>query len=82
MSNTTKRRIKEVFALWMIGEGVIGSLRPRRYMELWRFGPKAYRELIDNLTEHPTATRLLCAAEVGVGVWWGLRQTRRKPTVG
>jgi len=58
----------------MIGEGIIGTLRPKRYLQLWRFGPKAYREFIDTLTDHSTSTRLLCTAEAGVGIWWALRQ--------
>jgi hypothetical protein len=77
MSDKGNKRVKELLALWMVGEGVIGSLRPRRYMQLWRFGPKAYRKFIDTLTDHPTATRMLCAAEAGVGVWWALRQTSK-----
>ena len=75
MARTSKQRIKEVIALAMIGEGIIGSLRPRRYLRLWRFGPQRYRKFIDTLVEHPTATRLLCAAEAGAGIWWALRQT-------
>jgi hypothetical protein len=74
MTEQGNKRIKELIALWMIGEGVIGAVRPRRYLQLWRFGPKAYREFIDSLTAHPTATRLVCAAEAGVGMWWALRQ--------
>ena len=74
MANRRNQRIKELVAIWMIGEGIIGALRPRRYMRLWRFGPRSYRELIDLLMDHPNATRALCAAEAGIGLWWALRQ--------
>ena len=77
MTENGSKRLKELFALWMIGEGVIGSLRPKRYLQLWRFGPKAYRKFIDALTDHPNAMRVLCATEAGVGVWWALRQTSK-----
>jgi hypothetical protein len=45
-------------------------------MRLWRFGPKAYRNFIDALADHPQATRLMGAAEAGLGVWLALRNTR------
>ncbi|MEP7343279.1 MAG: hypothetical protein ABI977_36485 [Acidobacteriota bacterium] len=74
MKDKEYKRLKELLALWMVGEGIIGSLRPERYMRLWRFGPKAYRKFIDALTDHPNATRMVCAAEAGIGLWWALRQ--------
>jgi hypothetical protein len=74
MSDKGNKRIKGLLALWMVGEGIIGALRPKRYLQLWRFGPKGYREFIDALTDHPNSMRLLCAAEAGVGIWWALRQ--------
>jgi len=76
MSKKGKNRLKELFAIGMIGEGIIGALRPRRYMMLWRFGPKAYRNFIDALADRPQATRLMCAAEAGLGVWLALRNAR------
>jgi hypothetical protein len=74
MSSNGSKRLKEVLALWMVGEGLIGALRPRRYMQLWRFGPERYQKFIETLTDHPNTTRLLCAAEATIGVWWALRQ--------
>lgn len=77
MKNKRNQRIKELIALWLVGEGIVGAIRPKRYLQLWRFGPKAYRKFIDTLTEHPNATRAFCAAEAGVGLWWALRQINR-----
>lgn len=77
MAKERNKRLKELLAIWMLGEGVVGSLRPKRYMRLWRFGPKAYRKFIDRITDHPNATRLACAAEAGVGLWLALRQTSK-----
>ncbi|HEY8460007.1 MAG TPA: hypothetical protein VIM99_06475 [Blastocatellia bacterium] len=69
-------RFMEILAIGMIGEGIIGAIRPRRYMRLWRFGPKAYRNFIDALADHSQATRLMFAAEAGLGVWLALRNMR------
>lgn len=77
MTDKANKRIKELIALWMLGEGIVGSLRPKRYLQLWRFGPKPYRKFIDALTDHPNATRAVCAAEAGVGLWWALKQTSK-----
>jgi len=75
MTSKSNKRIKELVALWLLGEGIVGAIRPKRYMKLWRFGPEPYKEFIDTLTDHPNATRILCAAEAGLGLWWALRQT-------
>lgn len=69
------KRMKELLAIGMIGEGVIGFLAPKRYMQLWKFGPKPYQEFIESIVEHPNLTRLCCGVEVGVGIWLALRQT-------
>jgi len=76
MPGKRNSRIVEMLAIGMIGEGIIGAIRPRGYMRLWRFGPRAYRNFIDALVSRPQATRLMCAAEAGLGVWLALRNAR------
>ena len=73
------RRIIQLVALLMIGDGVLGSLKPRWHSLLWDIGPKPFRDLIENLAAHPANTRLLYALEVGVGVWLAAQQTPEKP---
>ena len=73
----TGKRLKELLAIGMIGEGIVGLMRPRRYMLLWKFGPKPYQEFIDKAAEHKGFTRLLCGVEAGLGVWLALRQTSK-----
>ncbi|MCG3160756.1 MAG: hypothetical protein JMDDDDMK_01831 [Acidobacteria bacterium] len=76
MRGKRNNRFMEVLAIGMIGEGIIGAIRPKRYLRLWRFGPKAYRNFISGFVNHPKATRAMCAAEAGLGVWLALRNTR------
>jgi len=71
------RRFKEVAAIMMIGEGIVGALIPRRYMRLWDFGPKRYRKFIKASVKRPNLVRIASAAGAGVGVWWALRQASR-----
>lgn len=64
----------EVLALSMIGEGIVGFIRPRRYSRFWKVGPKPLREVTEYLAEHRDLTRVLCVAEVGVGLLLALRK--------
>ena len=72
-----QRRLGELLAIALIGEGVAGFLAPRRYVRLWKFGPVPYRAVVDWLAERPALTRVLCVLEAGVGVWLTWRQTHR-----
>jgi hypothetical protein len=71
------RRLKEIAAMTMIGEGIIGALYPRRHILLWKFGPKKYRKFIEASARRPNLVRIAAAAGAGVGVWWALRQISR-----
>ncbi len=68
------RRLLELGALMMIGDGLMGLIYPRRYASFWRFGPRAWQELAEILHEHPDAVRTLGAAEFGLGLWLAARQ--------
>jgi hypothetical protein len=71
------KRLKELLAIGLIGEGIVGFVRPRQYMRLWKFGPKPYQNFLDELIEHENLTRILCGVEAGLGVWLALRQTSK-----
>jgi hypothetical protein len=73
------RRIIQLVALLMIGDGVLGFFKPRWHSLLWNVGPKPFRDLMRNLAAHPDDTRLLYAIEVGLGTWIASRQTPEKP---
>jgi hypothetical protein len=62
------RRISEVVAMLMIGEGVLTIIAPRRHSLLWEYGPEGYKRAIEAFAEHPTLTRLVAAVETGLGL--------------
>ncbi len=64
----------EILALAMIGEGIVGLLRPQRYLLFWKVGPTWLRDTAKALAEHREATRLMCLAEIGLGLWIALRE--------
>lgn len=71
----TGKRLKEITAMMMIGEGLLAVLIPSRHAHLWKFGPAAYQRAVDYFEDHPNTTRLLGAGEIGLGLWMALRQT-------
>ena len=67
------RRIAELVEIMMSGEGVLTLIAPRRHSLLWEFGPEGYRRAVEAFAEHSTLTRLVAAAEAGLGIWLVLR---------
>ena len=72
------RRMIQLVALLMIGDGVAGFFKPRWHSLLWDVGPKPYRALMQHFAENPAAARFLYAAEVGVGALIASQQTPDK----
>lgn len=73
-TNIIAARGLEILALAMVGEGVIGLLRPRRYSLFWKLGPGWLRHTTETLAEHREATRLLCAGEIALGLWLAMHE--------
>jgi hypothetical protein len=67
-NNLTARRLIELGALILIGDGVMGFLQPRRHSLLWHFGPELARATTEELAEHPKAARIIYLAEVALGI--------------
>jgi hypothetical protein len=63
------KRGLELVGLMMIGEGVVGILLPTRYSRFWNIGPKWMRKTTTAFANHPNTTRVICAAEIAVGLW-------------
>ncbi|HEX4999358.1 MAG TPA: hypothetical protein VFY29_14115 [Terriglobia bacterium] len=79
MSMKTKR-IKEIVALTMIGDGLLSAVDPKRHVGLWRVGPRPLLRLTDRLLRKPGLTRILGVAAVAGGVWWASRQKPHRGT--
>lgn len=67
-------RLLEMFALMLIGDGVVGLVQPERHSRLWLQGPQPYREAMRPFVRHPSLTRVIGAGEIAVGLWWAGRQ--------
>ena len=60
------RRIAELFAMLMIGEGSAHLDSPEKTLSLGIW-PRGYKRVIEALAEHANPTRLV--AEAGLGLW-------------
>ncbi len=76
-SNTVSRRLLEAAGLFLIGDGLIGLVRPRRHSWLWHFGPQLTRAITEELAANPKIARCVYAAELAVGLALSTSQTRR-----
>lgn len=68
------RRITELVAMVLIGDGVVAISAPSRHSLLWRSGPKWWGDFMQDLAGRPNLVRALGAAEAGAGLWLARRQ--------
>jgi hypothetical protein len=66
--NMITRRLLEIVAMMLVGDGLLSMVDPKRHCGLWDFGPKACREFIEEFETHPNLTRILGAVEAVLGL--------------
>ena len=69
------RRMIQLVALVMVGDGVVGFFKPRWHSLLWDVGPDPFRNAMHRLAEEPAKARWLYGLETVVGAWIATRQT-------
>jgi len=78
IGNGNLNRWKHFTAMALIGDGVIGLIRPGRDAQAWEQGPAPWRKLMGALSRRPALTRVLAAAEIAGGVYWILSREAPK----
>ena len=68
------RKVLEIVAMMMIGDGVLSLLRPQSHVQLWRNGPQGYQNAMDEFLKRPGLTRTLGALEIGLALWLAFRE--------
>lgn len=71
------QRFMEAGGLFLIGDGIMGLVRPRRQSLLGRFGPDLSRALTEELIEYPKIACSVYLAEVALGAVLFLGRTWR-----
>ena len=74
-NNLAVRRAVELAGLFMIGDGVMGLIKPRWHSLLWSCGPQLARAVTEELADHPKTARAVYFAETVVGIALAMRQT-------
>ena len=62
------RRTAEMAAVFMIGDGLLGLLQPRRHVDLWRSDVAAVDGLIRPFKDRPGRRRLYGACQLAAGL--------------
>jgi hypothetical protein len=68
LSYFMKSRLLEFVGLVLIGDSLMGLLRPRRHSLLWHVGPQLAKAVTEELADHPQTARAIYAAELALGV--------------
>lgn len=69
------RRVVELGALFLIGDGVMGLIKPRWHSLLWHFGPRLVKAATEELAAHKNTARVIYLAEIAAGVALASMQT-------
>ncbi len=62
------KRLLELAGLILIGDGLMGLLRPRRHSLLWHVGPQLAKAVTEELADHPQTARAIYATELAAGI--------------
>jgi len=74
-NNLITRRVIQLGAFFLIGDGVMGLFKPRWHSLLWHFGPQLARAATEELAEHPNTARAVYLAEAAIGIAIAAAQT-------
>ena len=74
-NNLAMRRVVELGALFLIGDGVMGLIKPGWHSLLWHFGPQLAKAVTEELAEYPKTARVVYLAELAAGIAMAARQT-------
>ena len=62
------KRIKDIVAMLLIGDGALTLIAARRRALVWRFGPEGLRKSTSWQADHSLLMRLEGVVSVGLGV--------------
>ncbi|MEP6955826.1 MAG: hypothetical protein ABI883_03295 [Chthoniobacterales bacterium] len=67
-SDLVSRRLIQVGALFLIGHGLMGLIKPRWHSLPWRGGPQLLLAATDELADHPKTARAIFLAQAVAGL--------------
>lgn len=71
-----RRRVVDLTAVAMIGDGALALVVPAEHTKTWICGPQSWRRLINFFAERPGFTGVVGAVEICAAVWWVRRSLK------
>ena len=71
-------RIAEMAAIFMIGDGLLGLLQPRRHVDLWAEDALGAERAVAPFVDHPARRRLYAIAQIAAGTMLAARLRSRR----
>lgn len=69
-------RATEMAAIFMVGDGLIGLLQPRRHVDLWKDDALGTEALVKPFVDRPGRRRLYAVVQIAAGLALAARQRR------
>lgn len=66
--NLATRRLLQVGALFLIGDGIMGLINPRRRSLLWHLGPPLVKAVTEEIGDNPKTARAINLGKATAGV--------------
>ncbi len=70
-------RTAEMAAIFMVGDGLVGLVQPRRHVDLWKEDALGAEQAVRPFVERPGRRRLYAVAQIAAGLWLASRQRPR-----
>ncbi len=67
-------RAAEMAAIFMVGDGLIGLLQPRRHVDLWKDDALGTEKLVAPFVDRPGRRRLYAVVQIAAGLALAARQ--------
>ncbi|SFN73211.1 hypothetical protein SAMN05428984_0463 [Sphingomonas sp. OK281] len=74
--NIWASRAAEMAAIFMVGDGLIGLLQPRRHVDLWKDDALGTEKLVKPFVDRPGRRRLYAVVQIAAGLALAARQKR------
>ena len=74
MNHRLTARVAEMAAIFMVGDGLIGLLQPRRHVDLWKDDALGTEKLVSAFGDRPGRRRLYAVVQIAAGLALAARQ--------
>ncbi len=72
--NSWPARAAEMAAIFMVGDGLIGLVQPRRHVDLWKDDALGTEALVKPFVDRPGRRRLYAVVQIATGLALAARQ--------